>query len=276
MLTTLLIIICSLGVGLLLGYLLARALDNRRPGDQDLPHEPQGKPEKDSALQQLSKLTGGLAHEIRNPLSTLKVNLQLLAEDWQEPDQQDDLPRRSVNRLEAMIDQVDLLNDTLNDFLRFLTQHKLNRHRHDLNQLAEELIEFYRPQAQIHNVRILTSLDADPLVCSVDADLFKQALLNLMINAQQAMPEGGELIIRTARQARDAQITITDTGTGIEEGNLSQIFHAYFSTKSGGTGLGLATTQKIITQHGGDIQAHSEPGKGTSFVVTLPLAQTPG
>ena len=250
-------------------------MDSCGPGDQDLAHEPQAGPEKENALQQLAKLTGGLAHEIRNPLSTLKVNLQLVAEDWQQIDQQDDLARRSVNRLEAMCGQIDLLNDTLNDFLRFVTQQELNRHQHDLNQLAEELIEFYRPQAQTNKVRILTSLDAEPLVCSVDADLLKQALLNLMINAQQAMAEGGELMIRTARKARDAQITITDTGKGIEPQNLGQIFHAYFSTKSQGSGLGLATTQKIIVQHGGDIQAHSEPGKGTSFVVTLPLAQTP-
>ncbi len=109
-----------------------------------------------------------------------------------------------------------------------------------------------------------------PLVL-VDEDRIKQALVNLFRNAGQAMPEGGELLIRLQRLGNHVELTITDTGVGMSPEDLERCFEIYWSTKKGGTGLGLATTRRIVEQHGGTIAAISEPGRGTSFSITLPL-----
>jgi len=266
------VVVVNCLVCLALGVLVGWRLSRRRPRETPNAAEANGQAAgANRAVEELTRLTGGLAHEIRNPLSTLKVNLQLLSEDWQAMAEEEDLTRRSLNRIEAMSREITRLSDILDDFLRFVSQQQLDLKPNDLNQLVKELIGFYRPQAQSHRVRILTSLDDQPLLCNVDADLFKQALLNLFINAQQAMPDGGELIVRTARQDDRAKVTVTDTGRGIPAEHLPKIFDAYFSTKKAGTGLGLATTKKIITRHGGDITVHSEEGKGTSFTITLPM-----
>jgi len=110
-----------------------------------------------------------------------------------------------------------------------------------------------------------------PVLCRIDVDLVPQALLNLLINAVQAMADGGELLIRLSGQRGEAEIEVTDTGTGIPPEELNSIFQAYYSTKKHGTGLGLPTTRRIIREHGGAVRLESEPGKGTRFVVSLPL-----
>jgi two-component system, NtrC family, sensor histidine kinase HydH len=178
---------------------------------------------------QLSQLTGGLAHEIRNPLSTLKVNLQLLEEDIRDlANPEDDRARRSLLRIKRMQDEVNRLRDILDDFLQFVAHHQLDLKPLDVNQLIDQLIEFYEPQATANRVRVLKQYSPQPLICRVDAGLFKQALLNLFINSQQAMPAGGELIVRTGRADGKARIEITDTGTGILREHLDKIFQAYF------------------------------------------------
>jgi signal transduction histidine kinase len=224
-------------------------------------------------IEQLSQLTGGLAHEIRNPLSTLKVNLQLLAEDVNELGQSDDdRVRRCSLRIRRMQDEVNRLRDILDDFLRFVAHHQLNIRNINLNDTVSQLVEFYEPQAAENNIRVLKQFLPDGLFVNIDTDLFKQGLLNIFINAQQAMPEGGELIIRTSQVNGNAKIEITDTGSGIDPQNLSSIFDAYFSTKKGGMGLGLSMTRRIIEEHKGTISVHSELGKGTSFTIALPLS----
>ncbi|MHC4355138.1 MAG: ATP-binding protein, partial [Planctomycetota bacterium] len=109
-----------------------------------------------------------------------------------------------------------------------------------------------------------------PLVCRLDADMLKQVILNLFINAQQAMSSGGELMIRTDRREDDAVIEISDTGSGIPADKLSHVFDAYYSSRPQGSGLGLPTAKKIVEAHNGSITVNSEPGKGTSFAIRLP------
>ena len=229
---------------------------------------------QNNAIEQLSRLTGGLAHEIRNPLSTLKVNLQLLAEDLREFAKDDnDKLRRSLLRIETMRQEVDRLSDILDDFIQFVKYRKIEYKPCDINQLIEQLVDFYEPQASSHGIRIRCQYHQAPLIGNVDDDMLKQAILNLFINAQQAMPEGGELIIKTSQQEDKIKIEVIDTGVGIEhnsEEELYKIFEAYYSTKKEGTGLGLAMTKRIIEQHNGTITVHSERGKGTSFTITLP------
>jgi signal transduction histidine kinase len=220
-------------------------------------------------LAELGTLTGGLAHEIKNPLSTVQLNLQLLAEDLT-PD--NPAYPRIVNRLKTVQKETSRLRDILEDFLRYAGKLELDRHPTDVNELLEELVDFFLPQAQAQRarLRLRTTPDA-PLQANVDPRLIKQAVLNLMINGLQAMPEGGELILSAARQNGQVVVDVVDTGKGIPPEAIDKIFNAYYTSKKGGTGLGLAMTQRIVKEHGGELTVKSELGKGTDFTLRLPL-----
>jgi signal transduction histidine kinase len=219
-------------------------------------------------LAELGTLTGGLAHEIKNPLSTVQLNLQLLAEDLT-PD--NPAYPRIVNRLQTVQKETSRLRDILDDFLRYAGQLELDRHPTDLNELLEELVDFFLPQAQQQRAKVRLRRADQPLVAPVDPRLIKQAVLNLMLNALQAMPEGGDLILSASKDDGAALIDIIDTGKGIAPEAIDKIFQAYYTSKKGGTGLGLAMTQRIIKEHGGQLSVTSEIGKGSDFQLRLPL-----
>jgi signal transduction histidine kinase len=221
-------------------------------------------------LAELGTLTGGLAHEIKNPLSTVQLNLQLLAEDLT-PD--NPAYPRIVNRLRTVQKETSRLRDILDDFLRYAGQLELDRRPTDLNDILEDLVDIFLPQAQAQRAKLRLRRSEDPLVADVDPKLIKQALLNLMINALQAMPEGGELILSAARQDGQALVDVIDTGKGIPPEAIDKIFDAYYTSKKGGTGLGLAMTRRIVREHGGQLSVKSEPGKGSDFSLRLPLKQ---
>ena len=222
-------------------------------------------------LAELGTLTGGLAHELKNPLSTIQLNLQLLQEDLppQNPSYQ-----RILSRLNLVHRETSRLRDILDDFLRFAGRMEVERHPVDLNALLEELVDFFSPQAQVNRVQARWRPSAEPLIVQADPKLLKQAVLNLMINAVQAMADkggGGELILGARRAEGEAIIEVIDTGPGIPQEAVRQIFDAYYSTKKGGTGLGLAMTKRIAEEHGGRISVESEVGKGSAFQIHLPL-----
>ena len=221
-----------------------------------------------SQLAEMGKLTAGLAHELKNPLSTLKLNLQLLQEDLSQ------LPNAeaSRNRAATLWRVADRLSETLDNFLRYAGRIELRPERVELNTLVQDLVDFFLPQAQVAGVRIHTSLCPEGPICNLDLNLFKQAILNLILNAQQAMTNGGDMIIRTHITKDSALLDISDTGVGIPKDNIERIFEAYYTTKKGGTGLGLPTTRRIIEEHQGHISVTSEPTKGTNFRIELPLA----
>ncbi|MEX0655167.1 MAG: ATP-binding protein [Phycisphaeraceae bacterium] len=242
-------------------------------------------------LAELGTLAGGLAHEIKNPLSTVGLNIQLLQEDLAEIAEQaapgalpEDRLGRVQRRFGSLQRETHRLRDILEDFLRFAGRVELDLQPTDVNALIDELADFFEPQARAAGIHLRTQLTASPAVAPADASLLKQALLNLLINAVQAMseareknkPHGGasELIIRTTRRRpldRDeVHIHIIDTGPGMSEAVVAKVFQPYFSTKRGGTGLGLPTTRRIIEEHGGHIDAHAVPGQGTDFTVVLP------
>jgi signal transduction histidine kinase len=216
-------------------------------------------------LAELGTLTGGLAHEIKNPLSTVQLNLQLLAEDLPSDD------ARIVNRLKTVQKETSRLRDILEDFLRYAGKLELDRQPTDLNELLEELVDFFLPQAQLQKTRVRLRRCDQPLIAPVDAKLIKQAVLNLMLNSLQAMPDGGELILSAAKDDDHAIIDVIDTGKGIPPDAVDKIFQAYYTSKKGGTGLGLAMSQRIIKEHGGAIAVKSELGKGSDFTLRLPL-----
>lgn len=224
-------------------------------------------------LQELSKLTGELAHEIKNPLSIIKVNLKLTAEELGRLDLGRDDQRftRAMRKITVIQKETDRLEQILDSFLRYVDRTELQLASTDINSLISDMVDFYSAQAQSHSVTIRQQLHNTPLVCKIDADMLKQVILNLFINAQQAMNEGGELIIKTERHKKDAVVRITDTGRGIDPDKLPNIFNAYYSSRPQGTGLGLPTAKKIVEAHNGTITVDSEPGKGTSFTIRLPL-----
>jgi signal transduction histidine kinase len=220
-------------------------------------------------LAELGTLTGGLAHEIKNPLSTVQLNLQLLQEDMRADDP---AYSRLIHRLNTVKNETSRLREILDDFLRYAGRLELDRKPVELNQLLDELVDFFTPQAQLQRVQIRLRKSDSPITVPADTKLLKQALLNLMINGVQAMSTtGGELIMSVSNVDDEAVIEVIDTGPGIPTDALDKIFQAYYSTKKGGTGLGLPMAKRIIDEHGGKLAVKSEPGKGTDFTIRLPL-----
>jgi len=228
-------------------------------------------------LEELSKLTGQLTHEIKSPLSIVKINLKLIGEELEDsksgsPESQDERSfGRALRKITVIQRETDRLEQILDGFLRYIDKTQLQLANVDINELISDMADFYSPQAHSHSITIRQGLHNKPLVCKVDADMLKQVILNLFINAQQAMSDGGELMIRTDRQKKDVIIRISDTGSGIAPAQLGNIFDAYYSSRPQGSGLGLPTAKKIIEAHNGTISVNSEPGKGTSFTITLPV-----
>lgn len=214
-------------------------------------------------------LAGGLAHEIKNPLSTLNINLQLLMEDVQSMTGENS--KKVHVKIEALQKEVQRLEEILNDFLRFARGQKLELEDRDINEVVDEVVDFVTPEIKQKNIVILKSYDAHLPSCRIDSNLIKQAILNVIINAEQAMENGGELMIRTSGNKKYIQIDITDTGVGIPKDIIDKIFQVYFSTKKTGTGLGLPTTKRIVEEHKGIISVQSEEGKGTNFSIKLPI-----
>jgi two-component system, NtrC family, sensor histidine kinase HydH len=229
------------------------------------------KTQRDQQLEQLSKLTGVLAHEIKNPLSTVKVNLKLVAEDLTKLEPGSQAAQRTLRKIAVIQKEADRLNNILDDFLGYIDSSKLQLQSFDINTLMSDMVDFYSPQANNHSITIHRHFYDQPLVCSVDPDMIKQVVLNLFINAQQAMADGGELMIKTDRSESNAVIQIGDTGDGIAPDKLPHIFDPYYSSRPNGQGLGLAIVRKIIQDHKGQIMVDSWQGKGTLFTIKLLL-----
>jgi signal transduction histidine kinase len=238
-------------------------------------------------LAELGALTGGLAHEIKNPLSTIGLNVQLASEAIADSALPDDDKATLVRRVETVEREATRLANILNDFLRFAGRIKLAPAMTDLREVVEELVDFYRPQCEQSRVVLRADLPSSPVVARVDPALVKQALLNLLINATQVMAANDsparELMIRLvpspdvgAKGTREgalpeAAIHVIDTGPGIPPEKHAEIFRPYVTGRKGGSGLGLAVTRRIVEEHSGRIDLFSEPGKGSDFVVRLPI-----
>jgi signal transduction histidine kinase len=218
---------------------------------------------------EIAQLAGALAHEIKNPLSTIRLNMELLAEDLGEP--QTPGQRRAVKRVEVVRRECQRLQSLLDDFLSFAKVRRLHLESSDLNHQIEDVLEFVEPEANEAGIEIVRYLDPELPRVRLDRKAFRQALLNLIINARQAMPNGGQLVVRTASQAETVAIILIDNGCGMDDRTASKMFEAFFSTKPGGSGLGLPTTQKIIDAHGGRIHVESELGGGTQITIEVPV-----
>jgi len=232
-------------------------------------------------IAEMRSMTGGLAHEIKNPLSTLVLNAQLLREDVLDLDLGEDARQRVSRRVDALAREAARLRQILEDFLRYAGRIQLDRQPHDLREVVDELADFFKPQAAQAGVLLRLTAPSEPIMGSVDAGLLKQALLNLMINAVQAMEQSPrrELLVRLEQDrhgpAPEARIHVIDTGPGIPEARRTTLFLPYSSSRPGGTGLGLATTRRIAEEHGGRVSLFTEPDVGSDFVLHIPLVPDP-
>jgi signal transduction histidine kinase len=224
-------------------------------------------------MAEIGQMTSGLAHEIKNPLSTVGLNAQLLSEDMEHLAIEDVEKGRLTKRLDSLSREVERLRGILDDFLQFAGRMKLHKERTNLCGVLSELEDFYHPQCDIENVVMRMELPSEAIFADVDQPLLKQAVLNLLINSTQAMQggENKELIIRLEVKENEALIHVIDTGPGIEQERIDEIFHPYVSNKRGGTGLGLPTTLRIAQEHSGHITVDSSIGNGSDFTLHIPL-----
>ena len=225
-------------------------------------------------LAELGSMTGGLAHEIKNPLSTVGLNAQLVDEGIRELDLPEEETAPLLRRVEALGREADRLKDILTDFLQFAGQVRLDPEPTDIVSVLEELADFFHPQAEARGVVLRADLPRKRVVIPVDVGLIKQAVLNLMLNAVQAMQSNSEkerdLILRLETTTEEARIHVIDTGPGVPDDMRETIFHPYVSGSPGGSGLGLPTTRRIAEEHGGSVSLEVLPGRGSDFIIHLP------
>ena len=217
---------------------------------------------------ELAELFGSLAHEIKNPLSVIRMNMELLAEDFAEP--QTPKERRALAKIEMVTRQCTRLENLLNDFLRFSRLRNLELRLGSLNEQIERVLDLFAPQAAETGVEMLRLLDPDLPSVKIDPETVQAALVNLVKNALEAMPHGGQLVARTRLTRTGVALDLIDTGCGMDEKTAMKMFEAFYTTKNGGSGLGLPTARKIIEAHGGRIDVQSEAGRGTQFTLEFP------
>jgi signal transduction histidine kinase len=244
---------------------VARAMNNQ-------PHPPSAEEVNRKLVEQyteIATLAGGLAHEIKNPLSTICLNMELLAEDFAAAETPRD--RRAAAKIAVVQQECQRLQKLLDNFLNFAKVRTVRFEASDLNAQVRSVLDFFAPKSKESNIEIVTYPDPDLPSVVLDRESFHGALINLVLNALQAMPDGGQLVVRTGTTAMGVALELIDTGVGMDAKTAEQIFDAFFSTKPGGSGLGLPTTRKIIEAHGGRISVQSEVGHGTKFTIELPL-----
>ncbi len=217
---------------------------------------------------ELAELAGSLAHEIKNPLSVIRMNMDLLAEDFE--DVESARERRALGKIELVQKQCVRLENLLNDFLRFARLHNLDLHSGSLNEQVERVLDLFEPQAQEAGVEVIRYLDPDLPGILLEPQTLQAALVNLIKNALEAMPEGGQLLARTRMTRVGVALDLIDTGCGMDEKTAMRMFDAFYSTKNGGSGLGLPTARKIIEAHGGRIDVQSAARRGTKFTLEFP------
>jgi signal transduction histidine kinase len=232
---------------------------------------------RDSLVRQytdLAELAGSFIHDIKNHLGTLSLNLQLLAEDFEDP--QTPRERRALERVERLHGECQKLVELSNDFLRFARIDELKPEPTSLDAVVSRLIDFLAPTARQRGIDINWFPAPDLPPVDVDRGVFEQALLNLLLNAEQAMPDGGSLTLigRCEAERKWVCLDVIDTGCGISPEVMARLFKPFHTTKKDGNGLGLATARKIVLAHGGTIEVQSQSGKGSKFTIRLPLRGT--
>ncbi len=218
-------------------------------------------------LTALGRITAGVAHEVKNPLNSMRLWLENLKESL--PAEQESASQQAVQVLDKEIDRLDAV---VKRFLDFTRPMDIRLEATQLADLLKEVLEVARPQLQKSNIHLAQLLPIDVPEVYADRALLKQAVLNLVLNAAEAMPGGGQLRLVLSRRGEIAEISVGDTGKGIPLENRQKIFQLFFTTRPGGSGIGLASTFRIVQLLNGSINFTSEVGRGTTFRIELPLA----
>jgi signal transduction histidine kinase len=217
---------------------------------------------------ELAELAGSLAHEIKNPLSVIRMNMELLGEDF--ADAQTPQERRALTKIETVQKQCTRLENLLRDFLKFARLRDLELSPGSLNEVVDRVLNFFETQARQSEIEFIRFLDPALPSIKLDEQTLHAALLNLVKNSLEAMPDGGQLLARTRLTRQGVALDLIDTGCGMDSKTAMRMFEAFYSTKNGGSGLGLPTARKIIEAHGGRISVQSEVGRGTQFTIEFP------
>ncbi len=231
----------------------------------------EGQLRRAESLASLTTLAAGVAHEIKNPLGSISIHIQLIKRALKARSRPD---IASVNRHLGVVDEeIERLNKIVVDFLFAVRPMDIQLILSDPRDLMREVAELMRYEAEKNDVELVVEIpDKIPLI-PLDKRYLKQAVLNLVSNALAAMPEGGKLVLAVSGDDNEVKLRVEDTGVGIPEDKLSKIFEPYYSTKENGTGLGLTITFKIVKEHSGEIAVSSKPSQGTIFTITLPVPQ---
>lgn len=221
-------------------------------------------------LASVGQLLAALAHDLRNPLGVIRSSAQLVLEDRQTEEVKQEVTR-------YIIDEVDRLTHRINDFLRYARQKPPELRRVSLNEIAQAALWQWRAQGRHEGLDVVTQFEERLPAVRVDPEQVKEALVNLLLNAREATPDGGQITVTTTKagQAESCEIQVADTGLGIAPAHLDRIFEPFFTTKEYGTGLGLTNVKRLIHDNGGTIEIRSEPGRGSCFVVRFPVAEEP-
>ncbi|MFI5110108.1 MAG: sensor histidine kinase [Terriglobales bacterium] len=216
-------------------------------------------------LAAIGRLTSGVAHEVKNPINAIVVHLEVLRQKLQQVDPD---TRRHIDVIGSEIQRLDRVVQTLVDFTRPV---ELRLADLDLRLLVDEVVVLAQPDAERHGVSIVRDFPSESLPVKVDADLVKQAVLNIVLNGVQAMPGGGELRLVGSLADDDAQLEIRDHGAGIPQEVRDKIFNLYFTTKKNGSGIGLAMAYRVMQLHNGSVEYDSVEAQGTTFRLRFPL-----
>ena len=211
------------------------------------------------------KMAASFAHEIRNPLSSMRMVAQMLLRK-QEPSEEKQ--KQSVAHILEEIERIDVIVKGLMNFARPAS---LELAPHNLNHALQSVLNLMEANLNHHQIALIKKFDTNLPANPFDLDKFKQAFMNIVLNAMDAMPEGGSLTILTLEESDAIRIDVADTGVGIPPEDLNRLFEPFFTTKSQGTGLGLANAKRVFEQHGGDIQIKSVVGSGTTVSLRIPL-----
>jgi signal transduction histidine kinase len=229
-------------------------------------------------LAAIGRLTANVGHEVKNPINAMVVHLELLRGKLAAAGVVDrDSARKHVDILADEMQRLDRVVETLADFSRPMD---LDLREHDLRRVVEQVLDLCGAELKENGIAVQYKTPALPVPVRIDDELMRQALLNLMLNAMQAMPSGGTVRVSLRRDQRMAMVEIADNGTGIPEALLPRIFDLYFTTKPKGSGIGLAMTYRIVQLHGGAMQVRSDadpasPERGTTFTLHIPISVAP-
>jgi len=214
----------------------------------------------------IGRLTSGVGHEVKNPINAIVVHLELLKNKLGEGSGP---AVRHLEVIDAEIHRLDRVVQTLVDFSRPV---ELQLREQDLRQVIGDVLALATEELSTRNVTLESSMPSNPVVANVDSDLLKQAVINVIQNGAQAMPDGGRLRVMLEEDRKSAVLRIADEGTGIPDEIRDKIFDLYFTTKSGGSGIGLAMTYRVLQLHHGSVEVQSNVNRGTEFVFRIPLA----